>query len=304
VKAVLKSFAVALALGLTAASAAKADVVVSSKIDTEGSVLGNIILLTLNANGIKTQDRIQLGATPVVRKAITAGEIDIYPEYTGNAGFFFNKADDALWKDAAKGYEAAKKLDYDANKIVWLAPSPANNTWAIALRKDVAEPNKLATLSDFGKWVSGGGKVILAASAEFVNSAAALPAFQAAYGFKMKPEQLIVLSGGDTAATIKAAAEQTNGANAAMVYGTDGGIAPSGLVVLADDKGVQPVYAPAPIIREQALKENPKIAEILKPVFESLTLTTLQDLNARVQVGGEAAKAVATDYLKSKGFLK
>jgi osmoprotectant transport system substrate-binding protein len=302
-KAVLKSLTVAVALGLTALSA-KADVVVSSKIDTEGAVLGNIILLTLNANGIKTQDRIQLGATPVVRKAITAGEIDIYPEYTGNAGFFFNKADDPLWKDAAKGYEAAKKLDYDANKIVWLTPSPANNTWAIALRKNVADENKLKSLSDFGKWVSGGGKVVLAASAEFVNSAAALPAFQAAYGFKMKPEQLIVLSGGDTAATIKAAAEQTNGANAAMVYGTDGGIAPSGLVVLTDDKNVQPVYAPAPIIREAVLKENSKIADVLKPVFESLDLTTLQGLNARVQVGGEAAKAVATDYLKSKGFLK
>lgn len=302
-KAVLKSLTVAVALGVTALSA-RADVVVSSKIDTEGAVLGNIILLTLNANGIKTQDRIQLGATPVVRKAITAGEIDIYPEYTGNAGFFFNKADDPLWKDAAKGYEAAKKLDYDANKIVWLTPSPANNTWAIALRKDVTEQNKLASLSDFGKWVSGGGKVVLAASAEFVNSAAALPAFQAAYNFKMKPEQLIVLSGGDTAATIKAAAEQTNGANAAMVYGTDGGIAPSGLVVLKDDKNVQPVYAPAPIIREAALKENPKIADVLKPVFESLDLITLQNLNARVQVGGEAAKAVATDYLKSKGFLK
>ncbi|MGO4571955.1 glycine betaine ABC transporter substrate-binding protein OsmF [Microvirga sp. 2TAF3] len=302
-KAVLKSMTVALALGLSVA-AAKADVVVSSKIDTEGSVLGNIILQVLNANGIKTQDRIQLGATPVVRKAITAGEIDIYPEYTGNAGFFFNKADDPLWKDAAKGYEAAKKLDYDANKIVWLTPSPANNTWAIAVRKDVAGPNKLASMSDFGKWVSGGGNVVLAASAEFVNSAAALPAFQAAYDFKMKPEQLIVLSGGDTAATIKAAAEQTNKANAAMVYGTDGGIAPSGLVVMADDKSVQPVYAPAPIIREAVLKENPKIADMLKPVFESLDLTTLQNLNARVQVGGEAAKAVASDYLKSKGFLK
>ena len=303
-KAVLKSLTLALALGWAAVSAARADVVVSSKIDTEGSVLGNVILLVLNANGIKTQDRIQLGATPVMRKAITAGEIDIYPEYTGNAGFFFNKADDPLWKDAAKGYETARKLDYDANKIVWLTPSPANNTWAIALRKDVAEQSKLATLSDFGKWVSGGGKVVLAASAEFVNSAAALPAFQAAYGFKMKPEQLIVLSGGDTAATIKAAAEKTSGANAAMVYGTDGGIAPSGLVVLADDKNVQPVYAPAPIVREAVLKENPKIAEVLKPVFEALDLTTLQNLNARVQVGGEPAKAVATDFLKSKGFLK
>ena len=112
------------------------------------------------------------------------------------------------------------------------------------MRKDVAEANKLAThvrLRQMGRRRRRGE---LAASAEFVNSAAALPAFQAAYGFTLKPEQLIVLSGGDTAATIKAAADQTNGANAAMVYGTDGGIAPSGLVVLEDDKNVQPVYAP------------------------------------------------------------
>lgn len=299
----IKMLVLAAALGV-AATAASAQVVVSSKIDTEGGVLGNIILAVLNANGIATTDRIQLGGTPVVRQAITAGEIDIYPEYTGNAAFFFEKADDPLWKDAAKGYEAAKTLDYDANKIVWLTPSPANNTWAIALRKDVTDPNKLVTLSDFGKYVSGGGTVVLAASAEFVNSAAALPAFQTAYGFALKPEQLITLSGGDTAATIAAAANQTSGANAAMVYGTDGGIAPSGLVVLDDDKGVQPVYQPAPIIREAVLKANPQIETLLKPVFEKLDLVTLQELNGRVQVGGEPAKAVAEDFLRKNGFLK
>ena len=294
----------AAALAATVATAASAKVVVSSKIDTEGGVLGNVIALALKANGVEIEDHIQLGGTPVVRKAIAAGEIDIYPEYTGNAAYFFNKADDPVWKDAAKGYDAAKKLDYDANKIVWLTPSPANNTWAIALRKEVVASAKLTTLSDFGKWVSGGGKVKLAASAEFVNSPAALPAFQTAYGFKLSPDQLIVLSGGDTAATIKAAAEQTDGANAAMVYGTDGAIQPSGLVVLDDDKGVQPVYRPTPIIREAALQANPKIADILKPIFEALDLTTLQQLNARVQVQGEPAKAVAADFLKSKGFLK
>ncbi|MBR7654291.1 ABC transporter substrate-binding protein [Brucella oryzae] len=302
-----KGSAVALALfagAIQFSSLAQAQVVVSSKIDTEGGVLGNIILAILNANGIKTTDRIQLGATPVVRKAITAGEIDIYPEYTGNAAFFFNKADDPLWKDPAKAFETAKQLDYDANKIVWLTPSPANNTWGIAVRKDVADENKLTNLSEFGKYISGGGKVILAASSEFVNSAAALPAFQTAYGFTLKPDQLITLSGGDTAATIAAAANQTNGANAAMVYGTDGGIAPSGLVVLDDDKHVQPVYQPAPIIREEVLKKNPKIEELLKPVFEKLDLTTLQELNGRVQLGGEPAKAVAEDFLKTNGFLK
>jgi osmoprotectant transport system substrate-binding protein len=299
----LKRLALALILTLSAAGAGHAEVVVGSKLDTEATLLGNVILLMLDANGIETEDRITLGGTPVVRKAITGGEIDIYPEYTGNAAFFFNRADDPVWKSFEKGYEEAKKLDHEANKIVWLTPAPANNTWAIAVRKDVAEEARLKTMSDFGKWVAGGGKVVLAGSAEFVNSAAALPSFQQAYGFTLKPEQLIVLSGGDTAATIKAAADQTNGANAAMVYGTDGAIAPSGLVVMEDDKSVQPVYAPAPIVREDALKANPTIAEILKPVFESFSRETLQELNARIQVGGEPARDVAEDYLRSKGLL-
>lgn len=296
----LAGAAFAIALSTVSASA---QVVVSSKIDTEGGVLGHIIQLVLDANDIATTDRIQLGGTPVVRNAILAGEIDIYPEYTGNAAYFFEKADDPLWKDAAQAYEEAKTLDYDANKLVWLTPSPANNTWGIAVRKDVAEANGLATLSDFGAYVAGGGTIVLAASAEFVNSAAALPAFQTTYGFELKPDQLITLSGGDTAATIAAAANQTNGVNAAMVYGTDGGIAPSGLVVLEDDKQVQPVYQLAPVIREAVLQANPDIETLLEPVFEKLDLVTLQTLNGRVQVGGEPAQAVAEDFLKENGFL-
>ena len=298
-----KLAAATLAVALTA-GAANAQVVVSSKIDTEGGLLGNIISQVLQANNVPVTEKIQLGPTQVVRDAIKAGQIDIYPEYTGNGAFFYNKADDPLWNDAAKAYDAVKKLDYDAEKIVWLAPAPANNTWAVALRKDVAEQNKLVTFSDFGKWVAGGGQVKLAASAEFVSSPAALPKFQSVYGFTLKPEQLVTLSGGDTAATIAAAANQTDGVNAAMVYGTDGGIAPAGLVVLQDDKGVQPVYQPAPIIREAVLNQYPQIKDLLAPVFAKLDLTTLQTLNGRIQVGGENAKAVATDWLKSNGSLK
>ncbi|WP_319518368.1 ABC transporter substrate-binding protein [uncultured Martelella sp.] len=296
------------ALAITAfafAGTAAADpVVVSSKIDTEGGVLGNIIIQALQANDIPTENKIQLGGTPIVRQAITQGQIDIYPEYTGNAAFFFNKTDLPVWNKPEAGYEEAKKLDYDANKIVWLTPAEANNTWAIALRKDVAEPNNLSTMSEFGAYVADGGTVKLAASSEFVTSPAALPAFEKAYDFDLASGQLIQLSGGDTAATIAAAAKQTSGANAAMVYGTDGGIAPSGLTVMKDDKGVQPVYLPTPIIREVRLEEYPQIADILKPIFEGLTLETLQNLNGRVQVGGEPADAVAKDYLTTNGFLK
>ncbi|WP_347558418.1 ABC transporter substrate-binding protein [Robbsia sp. KACC 23696] len=279
-------------------------VTVASKIDTEGSLLGNLIKLTLQAHGVTVNDKIGLGSTPIVRKALVSGEIDVYPEYTGNAAFFYNKAADPAWKDPAKSYQEARALDAPQH-LIWLAPAPADNTWGIAVTADVANAHKLKTLDDFAKWVStAGNNAKLAASAEFVNSASALPSFEKAYHFDLKQSQLIVLSGGDTAATIKAAAEQTNGVNAAMVYGTDGGIAAAGLVVLADSKHVQPVYAPAPVIRASVLQAHPQIAEWLKPVFAGLDLKTLQALNARIQLNGEPAEAVAAAYLKAKGLSK
>ena len=78
-RALTKVFSVLAGLGMLA-SAAQAQVVVSSKIDTEGAVIGNIIQQVLEANGIATVDKISLGPTPIVRAAITAGEIDIYPD--------------------------------------------------------------------------------------------------------------------------------------------------------------------------------------------------------------------------------
>lgn len=298
----LKAAAVVLALASAEAAAAK-DIVVSSKIDTEGGLLGNVILLTLQNAGLPVQNRLQLGGTPIVREAITSGQIDIYPEYTGNAAFFHNEADSDVWKDAAKAYARAAELDRPKG-LIWLDASPANNTWAIAVRKDVAEAQKLDTMTSFGAWVAGGGQVKLAGSTEFVTSPAALPAFQTTYGFMLKPDQLVQLSGGDTAATIAAAAQQTSGVNAAMVYGTDGGIEPAGLVVMADDKGVQPVYQPAPVVREAVLAEYPQIADLLNPVFARLDLQTLQALNARIQVGGEPAEAVARAWLTEQGIIK
>ncbi|MDQ0437920.1 osmoprotectant transport system substrate-binding protein [Kaistia dalseonensis] len=289
----------------TAPLAHAADAVkVGSKIDTEGSLLGNVIIQVLEANGIPTVNKVSLGNTKIVRGAITAGEIDIYPEYTGNGAFFFSVDTDPAWKDAKAGYDKVKQLDYDANKIVWLTPAPADNTWVIAVRKDVADANNLKSLEDFAKWINGGGTFKIAASAEFVESPAALPAFQSAYGFKLGQDQILTLAGGDTTTFIKAAAEQTSGVNGSLAYGTDGALAALDLVALTDDKGVQPVYAPTPIIREAVLTAYPQIKDVLDPVFKSFDAPTLQALNAKIAVDGQDAKAVAAEYLKSKGFVK
>ncbi|MBD9528514.1 MULTISPECIES: ABC transporter substrate-binding protein [Paracoccus] len=298
------SRAAALSLILLASPLQAQDIVVSSKIDTEGGLLGNMILLALQDAGMPVKDRLQLGGTPIMRDAITAGQIDIYPEYTANGAFFFNEADSPVWKDAQQGFARVAELDKAQNDIVWLDPAPANNTWAIALRQDIASANGIATMSQLGEWIAGGGAIKLAASAEFVTSPAALPAFQQTYGFTLKPDQLVQLAGGDTAATIAAAAQQISGVNAAMVYGTDGAIAEAGLLVMEDDKAVQPVYEPAPIIRAKVLEAHPQIREVLAPIFQALTLQTLQTLNGRIQVGGEPAQAVAKDFLTGAGFLK
>lgn len=279
-------------------------IVVASKIDTEGGLLGQMIVLLLEKDGMRVENRVPLGPTRIVRTAILAGEIDLYPEYTGNGAFFFQMESDPAWKNAQAGYEKVRTLDAERNDIVWLQPAPANNTWAIAVRADLARQYSLRTLEDIGPHIAAGRPFKLAGSAEFVESPAALPAFQRAYGFTLTPDRLLVLPGGDTAVTIRAAAQQLNGVNAAMVYGTDGGIAALDLVVLEDTKGVQPVYAPTPIVRGAVLRANPKIAEVLAPAFRTLDLTTLQKLNARIAVEGQPAREVARAHLVAAGLLR
>lgn len=290
-------------MALLTAAPLSAAVVVSSKLSSESAMIGQMIRLLLNANGVPTIDRMTLGATPVVRRALLQGEIDIYVEYTGNAGYFFNVADDPAWKDLQRGFALGGRLDYAANRIVWLTPARASNAWALAVRSDVAAANHLATMSDFARWVNGGGRVVMACSAEFAN-AGTLRSLKKTYGFRMRSDQLIVLAGGETSATIGAAAARTNDTNTAMVYGTDGGIVAAHLVLLEDDRRNQPVYAPVPIAREAIIREYPQLPGIIKPLMESLGSDTLRRLNARVQIDGESAQTVAADYLHARGFLK
>jgi osmoprotectant transport system substrate-binding protein len=292
------------ALPVVWATAASNDrIIVTSKIDTEGALLGNIMVALFEGHGLAVESKLQLGPTNIVRAAILAGQVDIYPEYTGNGAFFFHMEDNPAWKNRRAGYELVERLCREQNHLVWLRPAPANNSWVIAVRKQLAMRDHLKTMDDFARYVTSGGRIKLAASAEFVESPAALPAFEATYGFRLSDEQLLTLSGGNTAATLRAAAEEMSGVNAAMAYGTDGALAALGLVALTDDKGAQIVYAPAPVVREPVLQQHPEIRTLLAPVFDTLTLETLQKLNAAIAVDGEEARAVAVSYLKSQHFL-
>jgi osmoprotectant transport system substrate-binding protein len=84
---------------------------VSSKDDTEGSLLGSLILQRLGQAGLPVQNRLSLGPTRIVRAALLAGDIDLYPEYTGNGAFFFQREDDPAWRSARAGWELDRTLD-------------------------------------------------------------------------------------------------------------------------------------------------------------------------------------------------
>lgn len=296
-------------VGLLSASgrnelAEKSEITVASKFDTEGALLGNMIILVLENGGFEVVDRTELGPTDVVRKALETGEVDVYPEYTGNGNWFF--ADNGFgrdWYDREKALAAVRQLDSEAFDIEWLEPARANNTWAIAVRRDLSENADLTTLSDFARYVNAGGIVKLAGSEEFVSRPDSLAAFQDAYEFKLTEDQLLVVSGGNTALTEKAAAQGTDGVNATMAYGTDGLLSALNLVLLEDNLGVQVVYEPAPRIRGEVLRAKPELANLLNPVFMRLDLPVLQSLNARIAVRGVAARTVAEDWLREEGFI-
>ncbi|MBV8850550.1 MAG: ABC transporter substrate-binding protein [Methylobacteriaceae bacterium] len=291
----------ATALSIVPARAAE-PVTVASKIDTEGGLIGEMMLALLQAAGIPTRNRLQLGPTRILRAAILSGAIDLYPEYTGNAAFFFGMDGDPVWKDEQAGYERARTLDLQRNNLVWLSPAPADNSWVIAMRGDLADAHRLATLEDFARWTREGG-VKLAASAEFVESRSGLPAFQETYGFALDARQLLVLSGGNTSATIKAAADGISGVNSAMAYGTDGALVALGLRALKDSKHAQPVYAPAPVVRAAIMQSYPQIAGILAPAFARLDLGTLRGLNEQIAIQGREARLVARKFLQERGLL-
>lgn len=284
-------------------SGGKGPVTVASMIDSEGAVLGNMIIQLLEANGFQVTDKTEFGTPDILRKALEAGELDIVVDYTGSGQYYHEGFDPAIWSDPVRGYEQTRELDSTRKNLIWLTPAPANNTEMLALRRDFATANNLRDMRDFAAFVNGGGKVRLIAAQSFADNPMGLAGYEAAYGFNLKEDQLILLSTGNTAEMLKALAEGINEVNVSLVYGTDGALDKLGLVVLDDPLHVPPVYLPAPVIRGPVLKTYPEIENLLKPAFMSLDLVSLQRLNAKVAYDGLDAGAVARDYLIAAGLL-
>lgn len=279
-------------------------IVLGSFVDTEGGILGNMVLLALEESGYTITDKVQFGTPDVHRNALLQDELDIGIDYTGNGQYYSEEFEEEVWRDSKEGYESIKKFDEENNDLIWLAPANANNTEMLAVKNDFAKEHDLETLEDLADYVNEGGKVKFITSQLFAEKDMGLLGMEEGYGFKLNPDQLILLPHGNTAETISALAKGTDDVNVALVYGTDGALPDLDLVVLDDPLSIPPVFEPSVIVRSEVLEKYPDIEGIVEEIFKSLKLEDLQIMNKKVIVDGLSPIDVAKDYLTEEGFIK
>lgn len=278
-------------------------IVLGSFVDTEGGILGNMVLLALEENGYTVTDKVQFGTPDVHRKALLEDELDIGIDYTGNGQYYSEGFDEEIWGDQKEGYTSIKTYDEENNNLIWLEPAQANNTEMLAVKKDFAETNNLETLEDFAAYVNDGGEVKFITSQLFAEKNMGLLGMEKEYGFKLEADQLIMLPHGNTAETISALSNGTDGVNVALVYGTDGSLPDLDLLVLKDPLSIPPVFEPSVVVRAEIIEEYPQIKDIVEDVFKTLDLEKLQNMNKKVIVDGLSPKDVAKEHLTEEGFL-
>jgi osmoprotectant transport system substrate-binding protein len=287
-----------LAAGLLAtmlsATAMAQNVVVGGKNFTEQQIMAEMTAQLLKAKGFKVDVKSGMGSA-VVRQAQESGQIDVYWEYTGTSLITYNKVNDHL--SASDTYAKVKELDA-AKGLVWLNPSKANNTYALAMNKDEAAKLSIVSLSDLAKAVKGGKNLTFACNAEFYARPDGLKPLEQAYGFEFARADVKRM---DTGIVYQALKEKQ--VDVGLVFATDGRIPAFNFVVLKDDKGFFPAYALTPVVRKATLDANPKLADTLNALSTKLDDATMARLNASVDVDKKSVEAVAQSFLKEQGLI-
>jgi len=281
--------------GLVCGGAAAQTIVVGGKAFTEQQIMTAMTVALLKAKGFTPDRKAGMGSA-AVRAAMENGQIDVYWEYTGTALGVYNKITDKF-ASADEAYKRIKEVD-GAKGIVWLAMSPANNTYAFAMNKDDAQKRGIVTMSDYAKAVKGGAKLTFASNAEFYARPDGLPGWQTAYGFELDRDNVKRM---DTGLTYNALRDRQ--VDSAVVFTTDGRIPAFNFVVLTDDRNYASPYNLTPVVRKEVLDKNPKIADALNAVSAKLSNETMARLNASVDVDKKTPEEVAEGFLKANGLI-
>jgi osmoprotectant transport system substrate-binding protein len=277
-----------------------AEFTVGSKEFTEQLILGQITLQVLENAGATVNDQIGLAGTVAARKALESGEIDMYWEYTGTGWITHLGHTDPI-PDRQKQFEAVAKEDLKKNDIEWLSPpSPANNTYTMAVRSEAYDKLGVKKLSDFKQLVEENPEeATVCVGTEFSTRDDGLPGMEKAYDFEFPKENIVKIDEG----LIYQQTDKGDRCNFGEVFQTDGRISALDLELIEDDKSFFPIYNPALNVRKDVIEEYPQIAELFAPISKKLTTQELQALNAKVDVDGQLEDQVAEEWLSENGFI-
>ena len=278
-----------LAAGLLTAACARREsaVTIGSKAFTEQVLLGEIAAQALEAKGIKVERRFQLGGSFVCHRAMLAGDLDLYPEYTGTA--FTAILGEAPLSDPAqvrsRVIEAyAKRFD-----LVWSPPLGFENTFAIVVRGEDAKNRSLRTISDLARIA---GELRPGFGPEFLERRDGYQGLAETYGLKFRERPVEMDLGLLYPALLSHRVDVVAGNS------TDGLIAAMDLAVLEDDKRYFPPYEAAFVVRGKVWRENAAVREVLEGLAGKIDVTRMRRLNAAVDRDKRPAEDVAKRFLE------
>lgn len=276
-------------------------IVIGSKMDTEGTILGYIQLLALEDAGLTVEDRIETGPTMIVRQALLFGEIDGYIEYTGTALVNFMKEDNKeILSNANIAYRTIAQWDSSNHHIYWLdAWSGINNTYTVLMRQSEAKARNIEDISDLADFITVGNNIRFGSDHEFTARPDGLTSMLAAYHLTNAPSFHIVNM---DAGLVYQILDQKS-VDAGIGYSTDGRIAAFNLIRLKDDRNFFPVYNPTPIYREETLRRFPQIEEVLNRIAGTISAEDITEMNYRNDVNLERPKSLAKEWLVKNHFM-
>lgn len=227
------------------------------------------------------------------------GQIDVVPEYVGGIVDFLNTtvngadADPLTTSDAAESIDNAQSLLEDQG-ITLLEPSEATDTNAFFVTQEFSEQNDVTTLSDLE-----GMTVTLAAAPDCEGRADCAGGLEEVYGIDIKEVLPLGFASQQTYESVLSDESQLG-----LTSTTDGTLESQGLVLLEDDKAIQPAQNLVPAVSTEFLAEHPDVEETLNALMAALTTENLTELNGRVAVDRETADDVARDFLVEQGLLE
>ena len=266
----------------------KATIRIGSKDFTENLIVSEIYALALEDAGY-TVERKQNIAGSVVHTAITSGEIDLYPEYTGTGLLAILQL--PMSSDAQEVYETVKAAYDEQFRITWLDSTAINDRNGLAVRTEVAKQYNIYTMSDLQREAE---HIRVCSQGEFEYQEDGIPGLEKVYG-PLNFASINVYDNG-----IKYQILEQGEADCCPGYSTDAQLVNTELFTyLEDDKGFWPPYYLAPIVRNEVLEANPEIAEILNAVSAKLDTETMVSLNAKVDIDHMEYDEVAREFYET-----